>query len=72
MSELITEGERVYNLKGDYIGTVDRTMANERDYGCEAQVRVILYCGHKERFFITNLTNQEYINRAIQIKNLTQ
>lgn len=71
MSELITEGDRVYTLKGDYVGTVDRTMANERDYGREAEVRVILSCGHKERFFITNLTNEEYINRTVQLKTLS-
>lgn len=72
MSELITEGDRVYNLNGDYVGKIDRTMASARDYGNEAEVRVILSCGYKERFFITNLTNEEYINRAIHIKNLTQ
>lgn len=71
MEQFITEGDRIYDMRGEYIGTVDRTMASERDYGCDAEIRVVLACGHKERFWNIRHSNEEYINRTITLKTLT-
>jgi hypothetical protein len=50
----------VYSKKGDLLGTVDRSINDE--------VLVLLTCGFKARFWITDLTNNEYIKRTIKIK----
>lgn len=67
MSEFITEGDCVYDLKGAYIGTVDRSNALGYE---DSSVRVVLACGHKEEFFLTNLSNEDYIQRTICLKDI--
>lgn len=72
MSQYITEGDWVYDFKGVYMGTVDRSNALGYE---DSDIRVVLACGYKERFFITDLTNEDYILRTLTLKkihNLTQ
>lgn len=49
--------------------TVDRTYESSEG---DSEIVVTLPCGHAERFFITGLSDAEYIRRTEQIKALEE
>lgn len=66
---MITEGNKVYDIQsGELLGTVDRSNVTGYD---DSSVRVVLACGHKEEYFITNLSDAEYIKRTLLLKKIS-
>lgn len=49
----------------EFIGWVDRTY---EDHGDNSEIAVELPCGFEISFWLTGLTDEEYINRAKMIK----
>ena len=63
MNQMPTEKVTIHNSGA----IIDRTFADSLE---DAEVSVELPCGHRERFWLTSLSDAEYIKRARHLKRL--